>query len=800
MVLPPTIATGTGRVRTPPSPPHPDSATPDLDAMVADLDAMLSDRDLTLAAVLEHLSSHPCAPAGVSRAWVSEVVDGQAGPVICSSQLAARSRPEVGDVEAGQEEVERVACEAVRSDAPAQGQASGVAMAAIPIRDAGVTIGALTLARRGAAFDAGEVVTVRAMAVGLARALQRSQAASRHAFMRRQGSAVRTLLEKGARAASVGDAGVTLAAVSAEALGTELAGVYLIDGGGIIDLVVGVGIETDLSDALRRSLKGKRAADSPVWCAAAAAKGPILVSDASSASTRPGGFVHTLGFVSYVAVPLLASEGPIGLVIIGDASRRRIWTAEDRAIAEQLAWEGTLVVESARLRAAERSRVASLTHRAFHDPMTGLANRALLMERLGASLASGPPEPEVALLLLDLDGFKQINDTLGHHHGDVLLQAVADRICTVTRQNDTVARLGGDEFLVLLESGGTPEAALSVASKIEECLHAPVVLDGLPLRVTASIGIACSPAHGNEAAALLQHADVAMYEAKRQRQGPVTYDSSTDTATVSHLALYTELHRALQEDELRLHYQPKMDLRTGEMVGVEALVRWAHPQRGLLVPGEFLPVAEATGLIERLTDWVLRAASQQWWTWRETGFDVDLAINVSARDLRSPDFTQRVADLTEINRRPGLAERLVLEVTETVIVGDPAQANRVLDPLRGMGVRISIDDFGSGYSSLAELQSLAVDEIKMDRVLVRDCGTRSRAAAIVRSVIDLGHRVGLEVVAEGIEDAAALSALRAWGCDSGQGFHLGRPQPPQDLPELIRGHRRRFDGEVPVPH
>jgi diguanylate cyclase (GGDEF)-like protein len=420
-----------------------------------------------------------------------------------------------------------------------------------------------------------------------------------------------------------------------------------------------------------------------------------------------------------------------------------------------------------------------LVRQALHDGLTGLPNRELFADRVGQAIRTADRELRpAALLLLDLDRFKDVNDTLGHHHGDQLLVQVGQRLSGTLREADTVARLGGDEFAVLLP-GATAEGASAVAEKLRAALHQPLMLNEVALDLDASIGIVAYPDHGSDAAELLQHADVAMYLAKLAHVGSLVYDPSVDQHSPKRLALLGGLRLALERDELLLHYQPKADLRSGDIRGVEALIRWQHPEHGLLEPGEFIPLAERTGLIHPLTRSVLDGALDQAARWRRAGSPLSVAVNVSTRCLLDLAFPDQIAgQLAGWEVPPHL---LVLEITESAVMADPARALEVLRGLHALGVAIAIDDFGTGYSSMAYLKELPVDELKIDRSFVSQMAASSRDAVIVRSTIDLGHNLGLRVVAEGVETRQAWEALAALGCDLAQGYYLGRPMPAADL-------------------
>jgi diguanylate cyclase (GGDEF)-like protein len=409
----------------------------------------------------------------------------------------------------------------------------------------------------------------------------------------------------------------------------------------------------------------------------------------------------------------------------------------------------------------------------FTDVLTGLANRKRLAERAAAAVHEGP----VGLVLLDLDRFKEVNDTLGHHVGDQLLVVVAQRLASVLRPEDTVARLGGDEFALLLPGADEPSAT-SAAQRARAALAEPFVLGGLLVDVSASAGIAVSPEHGTAVDELLQHADVAMYLSKESGDVEV-YDTTRDHNSPGRLALLGELRRALETDELALHYQPKADLSTGLVVGVEALVRWRHPERGLVAPDEFVALAERSGLIIPLTAWVLDAGLRQIAVWRARGWELSLAVNVTVKDLCGDQLVERVAEGLACHAVP--ARALQLEVTEGSLFTDSPRARQTLRRLQALGISLSLDDFGTGWSSLRQLRQLPVSEIKVDRSFVSRMVGDGRDRAIVSSVIDLGRGLGMRVVAEGVEDEATWRELSAMGCDRAQGWWLSRPLPAGEL-------------------
>lgn len=429
------------------------------------------------------------------------------------------------------------------------------------------------------------------------------------------------------------------------------------------------------------------------------------------------------------------------------------------------------VHKSAQL-AVERER------QALHDGLTGLPNRLLFHERANRVLRQ-EQRSRTAVMLLDLDHFKEINDTLGHHVGDLLLVEVASRVRGAVREQDLVARLGGDEFALLCEDVASQEEIEALAQRIVLAMEEPFVIDDVRLDIGASVGFALAPDHGDHAQELLQRADIALYVAKVQRGAWSAYTPEDDGHSVQKLALLGELREGVSNDQLVVHYQPLCDARTGRLLSVEALVRWQHPVHGLMSPDRFIHIAENTGLIAPLTQVVLQRTLDQLLQWDRDGLRLDAAVNMSARLLTDLDFPRRVAQvLADRGLDP---QRLVLEVTESQIVGDATRAEVVLRGLREQGVRLAVDDFGTGYSSLTQLRGLAVDVLKIDRSFVTDMASDDNDALIVRSTIDLGHNLGLRVVAEGVEDAQTLERLQALGCDVVQGYYLSCPLAGPDL-------------------
>jgi diguanylate cyclase (GGDEF)-like protein len=438
----------------------------------------------------------------------------------------------------------------------------------------------------------------------------------------------------------------------------------------------------------------------------------------------------------------------------------------------------TVLAGMARAGVTVTDRLRESDARARTDDLTGLGNRRHLVERLQAAIDRGG---ELALLLIDLDGFKELNDTLGHHAGDEVLRQIGPRLGSAVREHDTLARLGGDEFALVLAPGD--EVAASTAGLRLRCaLERSFDVQDIVVHVDASVGIALFPDHAPDPIGLLQRADVAMYEAKRMRTGHEVYLASRDRHSRERLALIGELRAAIDAGQLLLHYQPKADLPGGTVRGVEALVRWEHPRRGLLTPGNFLPLAEQSGLTRALTAFVLDRALAEIGELPELA----VAVNLGPADLLDLGLPSEVARALE--RRAFPVERLTLEVSEDVIVADPERTLDVLGRLRALGVGVALDDFGAGQSSLAHLKSLRLDELKIDRLFVLEMTSKTTDLAIVRSTVDLGHRLGLRVVAEGAATHEAWSLLAECGCDEAQGYLLARPMPAGELGAWLARH------------
>lgn len=429
-----------------------------------------------------------------------------------------------------------------------------------------------------------------------------------------------------------------------------------------------------------------------------------------------------------------------------------------------------------------------LKHQALHDTLTDLPNRVLLRDRLEHAILSAQREHvAVSLLLMDLDRFKEVNDTFGHHFGDQLLQELGSRVRGVVRESDTVARLGGDEFAVLLPSADAVDGAM-IAEKIHGALEEPFLLEDQPFDVAGSIGIASYPDHGEDVDTLLRHADVAMYLAKHHGTGSAVYTAEQDQYSPARLLLIADVRKAIESDQLLLHYQPKIDLTTGQVVGVEALVRWQHPQHGFIPPDQFIPLTEHTGLIKPLSLWVLEHALHQCRLWHDEGLTIHVAVNLSARNLTDAHLSATVAELLTMSGvQP---DWLKVELTESAIMTDLFHSLHTLSRLHEMGVRISVDDFGTGHSSLSYLKRLPISEIKIDRSFVKDMKIDANDQRIVRATITLGHDLGLQAVAEGVEDHDVCRLLTELGCDLAQGYYVSRPLPADLCTDWLRAHQR----------
>lgn len=431
-------------------------------------------------------------------------------------------------------------------------------------------------------------------------------------------------------------------------------------------------------------------------------------------------------------------------------------------------------------------------HEATHDQLTNIPNRRMFEDHAALMLdGAANAGNQAAMLHIDLDGFKGINDRLGHHYGDLVLKEIAQRLTRTQRSIDLVARLGGDEFAVLLGDVDGPVDAEAIGLRMLQSIETELEVEGVPLGVGASLGVSLFPDHGEDVATLLHHADLAMYEAKTSGGGVSVYSRGKGSGMPGRLGLLSELAAAIENGQLSLVYQPKAEIKTGRITGVEALLRWHHPKHGLVDPGWFMPQAEQTELMTPLTDLVMTTAMDQCERWHAQGIRVGVSINASARNLHDLRFPNRVADrLAEFHLDPAWFE---VEITENTVMADPVRSASVLGHLRALGVGIAIDDFGTGYSSLASLRQLTIDRIKIDRSFVTDLATREGDLTIARSVIELARNLGLRSVAEGIETPEVLEILDQLGCDEAQGFLIARPMTAEDITPLLRDGVVHFD-------
>jgi diguanylate cyclase (GGDEF)-like protein len=488
------------------------------------------------------------------------------------------------------------------------------------------------------------------------------------------------------------------------------------------------------------------------------------------------------GLRDAIAVPLRGTAGVLGALVVSDRlGDVRSFDDGDVQLLETVANHGSVALQNGQL-------IDELRHEALHDALTALPNRAFLQRQLAAALdevADGRSRG-AAVMILDLDRFKDINDTLGHHHGDALLIEVAERLRTAVGPTGLVTRLGGDEFAVLVTGTADEDRIVRLGRRVLRALEQPVTLDGIEVEIGGSLGIAVAPRHATDPAALLKCADVAMYDAKQTTRGLRVFEPQLDHGDPWRLTLVSELRNALAAGDIQVHLQPQARTTTGETIGVEALVRWVHAEHGNIPPDEFIPVAERSGLIGPLTTRVLDAALGALAGWRAQGVELGVSVNLSTRSLHDADIVDEVSRLLRRHAVP--AGLLTLEITEGSFMADPVRAIALLHQLRGLGVRLSVDDFGTGYSSLSYLSRLPVHEVKIDRSFVTGLRDRTDDATIVRAIVDLGRHLGLQVVAEGVEDRTTWDLLGEMGCDLVQGWHLARPMPPGELLPWLRAH------------
>jgi diguanylate cyclase (GGDEF)-like protein len=512
---------------------------------------------------------------------------------------------------------------------------------------------------------------------------------------------------------------------------------------------------------------------------------------------KPTPLAVILGLEDLLAARIEFGDGRFGVLVLGDREGRLATFDEgdQRLLGALAANMGTALTSSRRLDKL-RSEMDLREYEARHDKLTGLANRSSFTSWLQSGLERRQKNELLAVVLMDLDGFKEINDTLGHHIGDEILQETARRVRGLSGDTRLAARLGGDEFAILVPLATSTDEVIKAAESAIDSVACPISIGGVVLEIRASAGLALAPLHGTDPTSLLKRAEVAMYEAKRSHRGLVTYDPSIDHNTTRRLQLATELRRAIAADELEVYYQPVADLRTGDVRGFEALLRWRHDHYGSVSPNEFIPVAEQTGIIGELTWWVLDKALRQLRKWHDEGYDFHMAVNLSARSLLDSGLVARLRQMLEDLRvRPGT---LTLEITESSIMLEPERSERVLESLAELGVSIAIDDYGTGYSSLSRLQRLPVTTVKIDRSFVMHMCAESKDEAIVRATIELARNLGHLVVAEGVEDLSTWERLTDLGCDQAQGYYLSPPIPAEECRLWLRS--RESARLAPVRH
>ncbi|MDO8596939.1 MAG: EAL domain-containing protein, partial [Sulfuricaulis sp.] len=488
------------------------------------------------------------------------------------------------------------------------------------------------------------------------------------------------------------------------------------------------------------------------------------------------------GYGSVMALPLHVNVKVVGALCIY-AEEPDAFDQEEAELLSEMVNDLAYGIAALSTRTEREQAHETIRRMAYHDSLTDLPNHAYFEERLQQALSEASTRGQsLAVLLLDLDRFREINDALGFHQGDLLLKDVGMRIRGVLKEDELVACMRGNEFGILLPVSDTDHAS-EAARRILDALGAPFTMSGLMLNVSATVGISLFPQHGSEATRLIRYADVAMRQAKKSGKGYTFYTTEQDEGSLRRLTLAGELRRAIEEDELVLHYQPKIDMRTGQVCGAEALVRWIHPQQGMIPPDEFIPLAEHSGLIKPLTDWVVEAALRQSSDWRHAGVALPVAVNLSARNLRDAELLSKMARL--VAAWGAEAGWLELEITESAVMDDPEGALEILRRLSILGFTLFIDDFGTGYSSLGYLKKLPVNAVKIDKSFVIDMLANTDSAAIVRATVVLAHDLGLKVVAEGVENQATWDRLAALGCDVAQGYHISKPLPAEQFKEWL---------------
>ena len=549
--------------------------------------------------------------------------------------------------------------------------------------------------------------------------------------------------------------------------------------------LVGVGIETELLETFhytwadtergqsasatairtREPVVGRNLATDPVYTGPAYAVAHNLVQ---------------MGHASVTAFPLIVEEEVLGALTIS-AAEPDAFDDEEVKLLNELADDLAYGIANLRTQIERRAAQAIIDHNANYDTLTGLPNRALLLAEMDAAMAVARQQHRaLALLHLEVGRFNEINKVLGYSSGDELLRELSRRLTKCIHDDETLARVGEAEFALLLPDAGADEA-IQTAQRLVTTMHQPVEVSGLMLDARVGIGIAMFPGHATEAETLIRCANAAMHQAKPARGNYTMYTGGLEKESTRRLSLMGDLHRAIEHDELRLYCQPKVDLATRRVCGAEALVRWQHPLQGMISPVEFIPLAEQAGMITPLTNWMLEAAFRQSHTWQETGRGQPLAVNLSALDLYDPTLLDHICGLFSTW---GIAPELIqFELTESALMIDPTDALETLVRLKRLGVQLFVDDFGTGHSSLSYLQKLPVDAIKIDQSFVMPMVASVESAVIVRATIELGHNLGLKVVAEGVESQAIWERLAVLGCDVAQGYVISKPMPADQFPD-----------------
>jgi diguanylate cyclase (GGDEF)-like protein len=535
---------------------------------------------------------------------------------------------------------------------------------------------------------------------------------------------------------------------------------------------------------LRRTRLTERDAAEETWASVILGGAPLLLPRGSREGRR---FLVRRELRDAVLVPLRGDSGIVGTILVGDRMGDvRSFDQQDLHLLTTVANHASMALQNGRL-------VDRLRHDALHDVLTGLPNRSMLNQAIVEALGDvrSGRSPGLTVMIMDLVGFKQVNDTFGYQLGDLLLAEIGQRMAEVLAGRGLLARLGGDEFAAVLPRVDTVAGALDVAARVREALERPVGIEGVDVEVGVSIGVAVAPLHGLDGHTLMKRADAAMYDAKSSGSGLHIYEVGHDpTDTPERLALTAELRAGISSGQLEVYVQPQASLRTGRVLGVEALVRWRHPRHGLMFPDSFIPLAERSGLIRQLTDEVLEQALAALGRWRREGHRLTMSVNLSARSNFSDELVTGVQSLLQRHGVP--AEALTLEITESSVIKDPARTGQVLDQLHALGVGLSLDDFGTGYSSMSYLRQLPVQEVKVDKSFVMAMLTSPEDAAIVRSVVDLGNNLGLVVVAEGVEDLLTWQELERLGCENMQGFYLAAPMPVSDFVDWLAAREGRL--------